>query len=474
VQSTMTRLAMASLVSAGIFVVADATTVSIPVDAIGQGIEAAKAAAKERRPSDEGIAKTIKGDIEQAKQLQAKAANITKSIGELASSGKLPTNDETVALLKILVTELQDVNEQLKKIDERLKDVESWIEDQSMENIPIMQNDIAMLKRPGIGNYMQVQYSDTQEGSGTTNDGFQLRRMRFGQTNRIDDRTSMRMSFDVSTGSQRIAAEMRDAQLIYEPVPSITQVGVRIVAGQQPLPLGYELERSSGEREFPERTLYNNTVFAGERDRGVRMDYGLGPNSHATFGIWNGLTVGDRQLVSANTFRNLNSEFGYSAGIRSYGVNYEVGLSGFYAKRPAGSNGSPPNNAYPAVNRQFIYLDGMYLLEQFAFRAELMFGRDRIPTLGSDGRPIYLAATNILGYQGQVTYNIDSRNQIHFRYQYFDPNRGAGGDSTKGFGFGYTYWINPGAKITTTYEIFDEEGPEIKNNTWTIRYQFRL
>ena len=444
----MTRLAMASLVSAGIFVVADATTVSIPVDAIGQGIEAAKAAAKERRPSDEEIAKSIKGDIEQAKQLQAKAANITKSIGELASSGKLPTNDETVALLKILVTELQDVNEQLKKIDERLKDVESWIEDQSMENIPIMQNDIAMLKRPGIGNYMQVQYSDTQEG--------------------------MRMSFDVSTGSQRIAAEMRDAQLIYEPVPSITQVGVRIVAGQQPLPLGYELERSSGEREFPERTLYNNTVFAGERDRGVRMDYGLGPNSHATFGIWNGLTVGDRQLVAANTFRNLNSEFGYSAGIRSYGVNYEVGLSGFYAKRPAGSNGSPPNNAYPAVNRPFIYLDGMYLLEQFAFRAELMFGRDRIPTLGSDGRPIYLAATNILGYQGQVTYNIDSRNQIHFRYQYFDPNRGAGGDSTKGFGFGYTYWIIFFLKQKTAYEIFDEEGPEIKNNTWTIRYQFRL
>jgi hypothetical protein len=452
---------------------AHATSVPFPVEAIGKGIAQAKSAAKQEsvpKPS----AEAIKQDIVQAKALQEKAAGITKSIGELASSGKLPTTDESIALLKILVTELQDVNEQLKKIDERLKDVESWIEDQSMENIPIMQNDIATLKKPGIGNYIQFQWVDTQEGSGTTNDGFQMRRMRYGQNNRLDSKTSMKVSFDLSTGSQRIGAEMRDAQLIYEPVPSISQVGVRLVAGQQPLPLGFELERSSGEREFPERTLYNNAIFAGERDRGLRLDYGLSPASHAHVGIWNGLTVGDRQLVAANTFRNLNGQYGFHGGVRHYSNVYDVGISGFFAKRPAGSNGTPPNNAYPAVDRQFIYVDGTYLLEQVALRAELMFGRDRIPTLGSDGRPIYLAATSVLGYQAQVTYNHDSRNQIHFRYQYFDPDRGMPSNGTTGYGIGYTYWINPSAKITGTYEIFDEEGPELKNNVFTIRYQFRL
>ncbi len=472
-RSVIMRLAFASVGAAGVLATAHAITVQFPVEAIGKGIEKAKSA-QNQTSAPKRSAEAIKQDIAQAKALQEKAAGITKSIGELASSGKLPTTDESIALLKILVTELQDVNEQLKKIDERLRDVESWIEDQSLENIPIMQNDIATLKKPGIGNYIQFQYVDTQEGSGTTNDGFQMRRMRYGQNNRLDPKTSMKVSFDLSTGSQRIGAEMRDAQLIYEPVPSISQIGVRLVAGQQPLPLGFELERSSGEREFPERTLYNNTVFAGERDRGLRLDYGLSPDSYAHVGIWNGLTVGDRQLVAANTFRNLNGLFGYHAGIRHYSNVHDVGISAFYAKRPAGSNGTPPNNAYPGVDRQFIYIDGTYLLEQFALRGELMFGRDRIPTLGSDGRPTYLAATNILGYQAQVTYNMNPRNQIHFRYQYFDPDRGTPADGTNGYGIGYTYWIHPTAKITGTYEIFDEEGPERRNNVFTVRYQFRL
>lgn len=470
-QRSMTRLAMAGAVTACSLSLATGAGIPLPVEAIGKGLKLK--AAQEPSPSSDKTAE-LQSEIELAKSLKAKAEGITKAIGELASSGKLPTSDEAITILKTLVSELQDVNQQLKKLDERLSDVESWIADQSQENIPIMQNDIAMLKRPGIGNYMQVQYVSTEQGQGTTNDGFQLRRMRIGQTNRIDDKTSMRLTFDVATGSQRIAAEMRDAQLIYEPVPTTTQVGVRLVVGQQPLPLGYELERSSGEREFPERTFYNNTVFAGERDRGVRLDYGLGPKAHATFGIWNGLTVGDRQLTALNTFRNLNHEFGYTAGIRYYDVNYEFGISGFWAKRPAGSNGSPPNNAYPEVTRQFIYVDGTYLIENIAIRGELMFGRDRIPTLRSDGRPVYLAATNILGWQAQVTYSITSRNQLHVRYQFFDPDRSTPDDASNGWGFGYTYWRNPGAKVTATYEVFDRQGPAALPNVITVRYQFRL
>lgn len=472
VERFITRLAMASVVSAGILNVAAATGVPLPIDAIGEGLKRLKAA-QTPSPSDDRAA-AIKADVELAKSLKTKAADITKAIGELAASGKLPTNDEAVALLKSLVSELQDVNQQLKKLDERLTDVESWIADQSQESIPIMLNDIATLKRPGIGNYVQVQFVSTEQGQGTTNDGFQLRRFRIGQNNRIDDKTSMRLTFDVAAGSTRTSAELRDAQLIYNPVLSTSQVGVRLIVGQQPLPLGYELERSSGAREFPERAMYNSTVFAGERDRGARLDYGLSPNAHVTLGIWNGLTVNDRQLVALNTFRNLNHEFGYTAGIRYYDSHHEVGISGFWAKRPAGSNGSPPNNAYPEVTRQFIYVDGTYLIEKFAIRGELMFGQDRIPTLRSDGRPVYLAATNILGWQGQVTYNIDARNQLHLRYQFFDPDRGTANDASDGWGFAYTYWLNPGAKVTATYEIFDRQGPAAMPNVITVRYQFRL
>jgi hypothetical protein len=40
-------------------------------------------------------------------------------------------------------------------------------------------------------------------------------------------------------------------------------------------------------------------------------------------------------------------------------------------------------------------------------------------------------------------------------------------------GFAYSYFINPNAKLTVSYEIPDEEGTEVRNNAWTVRLQYR-
>jgi hypothetical protein len=44
-----------------------------------------------------------------------------------------------------------------------------------------------------------------------------------------------------------------------------------LTIGQMNVPFGYEIERSSSVRELPERSRAENVLFAGERDRGVKL-----------------------------------------------------------------------------------------------------------------------------------------------------------------------------------------------------------
>lgn len=427
---------------------------------------------------EEGVANALGAKRDEMAALENKAKSVALSLGELASSGKLPTNEEAIELMKKLVAEMQDVNQQLQQIRSDIADIQSWIFDQSSENLPIMQNDIAELKKAKIGNYLHFQLFDSDQNS--SNEGFSVRRFRIGQTNAIDPRTSMKLTFDVAAGSQRLSAELKDAFVMYDIEPSVEKVGIQLLAGQQPYPLGYELERSSGEREFPERALYNRTMFAGERGRGAYVKYGTSANSHVHAGIWNALSVSDPQQTGANTFGNLgNSRYGAHAGLRWYSTQYDIGVSGYFSKRRGFSfTSNNQQTTVPSVDRRFIFIDGAYvgvLVPELTLRGEVMIGKDRVPT-GGTANPSFLAATDVLGWQTQLTWNINPRNQLSARYEYFDPNRSSTSvlDATRGWGMAYAYYINPNAKITLAHEKFDEQGPEIKNDATTMRIQFRL
>ncbi|MCX7924194.1 MAG: porin [Fimbriimonadales bacterium] len=375
---------------------------------------------------------------------------------------------------------IEELEKQLNELKREMEEVRLYIEEQSQETIPAIQTNLAEALRVRPANYVQFQWFDSQENR--PGEGFQMRRLRISQTNTLDPRTQMRLSFDVATGSQRVLAELRDAQLIWDIEPTVERVGVQLLAGQQRLPLGYELERSSTEREMPERALYNRTMFAGERGRGVFLRYGLNNHSFTHFGLWNSLSFQDPQQLSANTFGNVGSTLAWHAGWRYYTLQYEVGVAGFFGKRPGFAFTDPTTNQtvqVPSANREFIYVDASvlnFLTEGLTLRGELMLGKDRVPTtrlVSGVSIPRFTRATNILGYQAQVTYRLNYRNFFTVRYDVFDPDTGRNGDSTHTWGFAYSYFINPHARLTAAYEIPDEEGDEVRNNAWTIRLQYR-
>lgn len=434
--------------------------------------------------------------------LEKRATETTKAIGELAASGKLTTSDEALSLMREMVQQLQEIRDMMQKMQREVEGILGWIEGQN-EALPIMAFDIENLKRGKWSNYVQFQFTDTQEGpnsmggSNRTNpDGFAMRRFRMGTTNKIDSKTSMKLSFDVSSGSTRTSAELKDAILQYDVVPSDVEVGTNFKAGQVALPLGYELERSSSEREFPERALYNRTMFAGERGRGVYLTHGLGGGSWATLGLWNSLTVSDPQQLAMSSYRNpTGTAMALSGSLRHATDTFEVGISGFVGERPGTpastitswtdlngdkivDPGEVKNISVPATakaDRKYIYVDAAavgVLDPKLTLRAEAMFGKDRVPTISSS-IPVSLAESNVKGYHLIASYNLDYRNTVALRYEFFDPGYKADDDVT-GYGIVYIHYLNPGAKVVLAHETSKEQGFDRRNDVTTLRVQLKL
>lgn len=413
--------------------------------------------------------------------MKDKAKGITAEIGKVAASGSLTTSDEAVATLKALVDELSKLNQEMQGLQQQIDEIKGWIEGQN-EALPIMAFDIDQLKRFKNGSYLQFQFQDTQNNAGTPrpNDGFAARRARFSHNGVIDARTQYKLSGDFAAGSQRTGFELKDLHLIYDIEPSTDRVGIQLIAGQAPVPLGYELERSSSEREFPERSTYNSRLMAGERNRGAYLKYGLSQHSYIHAGLWDSLTVSDPQLTQANVFRNLSgTKMAAHAGVRYQTPNVDAGVSYYTSYRPGitYATGNPSANVTTdAGQRSFTYLDAAYIINpQWSVRGELMFGTDRSPAFSGSGATLSTVQgfSAKRGSQLQVSYNLNYRNTLSARYEFFDPNDKVD-DNVLGYGLAWSYMINPGAKATLAYEIFKEQGIDITNNVTTLRLQFKF
>lgn len=434
----------------------------------------------------------------ESKDLLMKATDLTINIGKLAASGKLPQDQEAMKIMKDMVETLQEIQDRLKKIDEEIADIKGWIEGQN-ENLPILGNDVADLKRSKWGNYLQFQYRDTDQAGGQT-DAFAFRRIRLGLTQTIDPRTSLKVSFDFAQNagglSNNSGVQLRDAFLTYDIEPSDVSVGTQITGGQVPAPLGYELERSSSEREFPERAQYNRIMFDGERLRGANLKKGLGANGLVQLGVWNALSFND--VETRDVTGSAGNKLGVTGGLRWSNNNLDVGLNGFWssrAPRQAGYNGTSQTRVFSdeIEDRHFYYADinyvGLFLPGLF-IRAEGMIGHDRVPlavnstTSGSSNSGVSdptdrrLSGKDMAGWQLMLGYNIDARNTLSFRYEQFDPDMDRADNLFSGYGVSYIYYINPGVRLQLAHEVFEDKARasvgDQRYGVTTMRVQFKF
>ncbi|RYG37697.1 hypothetical protein EON81_05935 [bacterium] len=372
--------------------------------------------------------------------LKKRAEETTKKIGELAQSGKLPTDDQALKLMEEMVAELKAIRVLLQKLEGTGTPVKSLSGGSGIR----------------IGGYLQFQYANTDVTD--QYDAFTFRRLRPTFEYDINPQFSARISFDLATGSNRYGVQGRDVWIAWQPNKSL-----RMRAGQPPLPLGYEQVRSSQERETPERSQYNQILFNTERSRGVEARV-TKKGWEATAGLYNALTVNDPEQLNRAPGPD-SRQMAVVQGALT-GKNGRIALSGAYGERPSFTSG---NNFAPAIVRKFGMADFEWRRGRLTLRGEGFFGRDRLP--GSFPG----IAQDMAGGHLQGVWKFDPRNLFAARYEMFDPSRKNPGDAIFGWNLSYIRELGFNTRLMFSQEFLrDGRRDDPSVGITTLRLQVRF
>ncbi len=354
--------------------------------------------------------------------LQARADVATKRIGELASSGKLGTSDETVELLRKLVEELAEIRKELKALNGK-------------PTTPTPQ-------KVSFSGYVQPIFNNTdQSGLGIPNDAFRFRNVRFIMLAEVDPRTQLRVTFDFATTASQTAGQLRDAWVKYK-----LNSTLNAVVGQQNLPLGFDIERPTAEREFVDRSRANSILFAAERTRGIILNQNLGRNWLGQIGYFNALTINDPEQVNqAPGAAGKPSGF---ASLHYQDSHFRAGAGVMFGQRAKYTTGATES---PQTERNFLAGDATYTKGNLVVRSELFFGRDRVPQA--------VASPTATGHalralQVLASYDFDKLHTLTLRYQDFDPNLSKDGDLVRGYGISLFHKFSKTSSLGFAHEVF--------------------
>lgn len=407
-------------------------------------------------------------------EASSRAQEVSARIAALAADPALSGSSEGESLMRELLVELQDLNDRVQRLQSDVEEIKGWIEGQQ-ETLPILQSAVNDLQRFRPNFYIQFQYRDSNErtasGEATPSQhAWVFRRIRFGFQYIVDAKSSVRMSFDAATGNGNDALQLRDAVMQHTLRTAKKGVGTELVAGQMMIPLGNELDRSSAALEFPEPARYNRVLFNGERTRLVMLRHGVAPHWVAFAAMSSALTNLDPEQVNTASGR-----FGRHAVLG--GIRYERGAQSFGLATLQGERPSLTGDARSAaVYRNFTYLDGRwnsFLLPGLDARGEVMWGNDRIPS-ATAGPSAF--GVPMRGFQAQLLYNLDARNQVFWRHAEFDHNARLAGNTVRETGLGYRYRVSSGVWVTFTYEWFRDPSLTFDPSyqVATLRYQIRF
>jgi len=164
------------------------------------------------------------------------------------------------------------------------------------ETMAITSTDVGILKKLKVSGYVQArfEYNDTSRSGvaggydATKNlnaNNFYIRRGRIKFTFKPSDWSKYVIYFDGSRNS----ISMKEAYIELSKLHR--GHNFQFTVGQFNYPFGYEIELSSSVRDFPERSLAENRLFRGERDRGVKLNWTAPRRFSASLGLVQGYGV---------------------------------------------------------------------------------------------------------------------------------------------------------------------------------------
>jgi len=301
-------------------------------------------------------------------------------------------------------------------------------------------------------------------------------------------------------------------------------------AGLFARPYGFEVNLSSSARETPERGRMSQILMPGERDLGVMVSFDPQNKSHKMrhfkldAGFFNGQGVvgttdfdDHKDFISRLTIKpySLSTRTELSGGLSFLRGGWKNGTRYVYESGKA-SNGdnifvidSSTSNLGHSAPRHYYGADVQFKIHhdwgETEFRAEHWFGTQP-GTLTTTFNPGTIPSANgiplptyVRHFNGSFFYFlqniINTRHQLLFKYDWYDPNIKAkkGGIGKPGtnltvadikfytVGMGYVYHFNPQIKLIFYYDLVRNEitqmtgyTSDIKDNIITCRLQFRF
>jgi hypothetical protein len=290
-------------------------------------------------------------------------------------------------------------------------------------------------------------------------------------------------------------------------------------------PFGFEISYSSSSREAPERSRLFQTLFPGERELGVKLEYSTesGPLSFLNLkaGLFNG--TGPTAVENDNN-KDFIGRLGFSFPFTDVNLAVDGGISAYIGKVQSNTKyiykydgaskmavdststnlGTDYKRNYVGADLQ-IYYD-LPVIGGFSLRGEYIAGTQ--PGLSgsntfynSTDSKAALYSRKFNGYYVNYIQNIGEKNQFVLKYDVLDPNSEVSGDQigVKGanlstgdvkystLGIGWIYHWDGNVKLVLYYDMVKNEKvnaaatgslapfkEDLKDNVLTFRIQYKF
>ena len=376
------------------------------------------------------------------------------------------------------------------------------------ENMATLNSDVAILKWVKISGYIQMRYEyndSSQNGvaggyDATKNlnaNNFYIRRGRIKFTVQPGSSSKYVIYFDASKNT----VSLKEAYV--ELYKSIGKHNLALTFGQFNWPFGYEIEYSSSKRDFPERSMVENNLFKGERDRGTNLTWTLPKYLQFNLGLFQGYGIEDKNFTwfdptkAKDVIARAKMKLGIvDLGFSGYwgktyfpgsaavsGVTNWYDVNGNGAIDPGEIKTTAPKAAVPALEK-----------DKIRYGADAQVYLDFLPIGGTGIRgELYLAQdynknakdslADEMGWYLWLSQNLTTKFGAAARYDYWDPNtdENAKNDATGTLSLALHYFWDSSVRITAAYDIphqlknnsiFSKYDGDIKDNRFTLQIQF--
>jgi hypothetical protein len=325
------------------------------------------------------------------------------------------------------------------------------------------EKDTDLGSRPDI--FVQTRFSRGRINGAEPEDAvqnFELTRIEAGWAGRLSDRVGAGLELQFHPALEGAAEELVNDAF----VELYLTAGLTLRAGQFIKPFGFDVPRSSAEREFPERGMFAGYFFPGQRDRGVMLMWDAGAdaaalkNTHVYAALLNGnrfFADRDGRLDALFRVRRLFPSIGLAAG----------------ASVQVGSQMLPPTDQSGDDGVTIIGADAQYVVGRLGLRAEAVHGTrpSTLLSLEPEFAPAYGRGLKTSGFATGMVYRLSHADQAYGRFDLLagDP---VTAETARAVDLGYLHNIDEHARIGVNWQW--KNRPTFNDDEVNTRFQITI